>query len=100
MLEFKSRPDGRYTEYLSGLSPELFDLVVAASNLLESKDVSSAGLLDKTMAEENTAQDILSAIISELEELEGKDIMNVYFEIPYNRHTGVIECFDINGDIE
>jgi len=63
-------------ERISGLTPELFDLMVATVNLLTAFEVSPRSLLDKLILEDHNSQDVLSFIVGELEELEGMDIMN------------------------
>lgn len=63
-------------ERISGLTPELFDLMVATVNLLVAFEVRPNDLLDKLILEDPDSQEALSYIVGELEELEGMDIMN------------------------
>ena len=95
MIQFKRTPDGEYISKLSNLSSELFDLMAATVNLLESQDMSTTSLLDKTLLEDNSAQEILSAIISEREELEGRDILDAPMRFRTDESTGGIVCFDL-----
>lgn len=92
MLRLKKMPNEGYRLDLSNLTTELFDLVIATANILESQSISATSLLDKALAEERTAQDILSIILTELEELEGRGMLiwedpeelqaNMIFEMP------------------
>ena len=65
---------------LSHLQGELFDLVVATVNYLESYDISTVELVYKINNNNLEAQEILDILISELEELSSKKIVNTRFE--------------------
>ena len=89
-------PNGEYIRKLSDLTTELFDLVVATCNVLESQDISASDLLDRAFDDELSGQNILSAIISELEELEARGVIDIPFESLPDASSGMIKCFELS----
>ena len=85
----KSSEAERLLSITNGLSPlrnELFDLAVAAINYLASFDISTIDLISTITADDVSAQEILEAIINELEDFCGKNLANVPFEFqPYEK---------------
>lgn len=79
------------------MSSELFDLFVAAVNLLESKDISTTALFDNVMNDEANSQDILDYIISELEDLSITKMMNEHFAFDDNMPDNHIKKVIIAG---
>ena len=80
------------------MTPELFNLLVATINLLETKDQSTTSLYDKAMSNEATSQDILDYIISELEDLSTLNLMNTQFELDASGVSGYIHTIPIKQD--
>lgn len=79
----KSSDTERRLSITNGLSPlrnELFDLAVAVINYLASFDISTTDLISTITADDITAQEILEAIINELEDFAGKHQADVPFE--------------------
>ena len=100
MKNREQRPVGReltITQGISSLQGYMFDLFVATHNLLESYDQSTQSLMDAVMNDESSRQDILSAIVNELSDLESKDIVNIQHEFNGGEHPSFIikKPFDI-----
>lgn len=78
MLTFREMPNGQYEPNIT--RPEIFELIIAVANFMESYDQSSSHLVDKLLLDESLQpKDMVKLISEELAELADTVDLNVPF---------------------
>ena len=90
-MKFYTFPDGSIR---AGpiLLPQVFELAVAAFNLLESQDQYALDIIDRLTIPEATNQYILDLVISKLEDLSAEELMEAPVEFPEGIEPLQIKC--------
>lgn len=78
MLTFQEMPNGQYQPNIT--RPEIFEMIIATSNFMESYDQSSSLFVDKLLLDESLqVKDMVKLISEELAELADTVDLNVPF---------------------